>query len=168
MKMIFSITMTDIVGLILRQNHYHQISQGHPTNDMSDYRALLFVIKWWQRWKSLIKMMLAMTNPGQDYIQGPGRWTQAGSADHHKHPVFLLFRFWSSIQTTIWPPLNEWGLSGKRQVDLERAAMRSIPADQPRWSDTLIFFSFILFNNRSHLCSCKKIHFCIEAFRLIW
>ena len=43
--MIFTITMTDIVGLILRQNHYHQISQGHPTNDMSDYRALLFVIK---------------------------------------------------------------------------------------------------------------------------
>ena len=43
--MIFTITTTNIAGLILRQNHYHQISQGHPTNDMSDYRALLFVIK---------------------------------------------------------------------------------------------------------------------------
>ena len=35
--------------------------------------------------------MLAMTNPGQDYIQSPGLWTQAGLADQHKHPVFLLF-----------------------------------------------------------------------------
>ena len=71
--MIFTITMTDIVGLILRQNHYHQISQGHPTNDMSDYRALLFDQMMAAMKKSLIKMMLAMTNPDQDYIQRPGR-----------------------------------------------------------------------------------------------
>ena len=151
--MIFTITMTDIVGLILRQNHYHQISQGHPTNDMSEFRALLFVIKWWQRWKinwsrwcwrwQILAKMIFKDQEGER------RQSQRTSISI-RHFSFLKFYSNKNLTATEWMRLIRKKIS--RFGKSSDAEDTSRPAKMVRNID---LFSFILFYNRYNCSSCK-------------